>query len=175
MSSQIDSILSQQQLLSQRREQHDTTLATLQSELTQLTQHTTTLTTAHHQLTHWLATHEQPSLASDSNPTAADELVYPRDSWSRQLLECVVADTAVDDALWLLDRALAEGVVEFGVYVKLVRAWSRKQYFHRALAVQIQRRQAEAKQQEQQQQAVGVGGGGGAGLAAGGVRNAVRR
>ena len=170
MSSEIDSILSQQQTLQERREQLDTALATLHSELQQLHTHSTTLAAVRQQLSDWLVAHE-----AAGSESSVDELVYAKDSWSRQLLECVVADQAVDDALWLLDRALSEGVVEFGVYVKLVRSYSRKQYFHRALAAQIQRRQAETKQQ---QQATGgrssVGGGMGIGVG-GGVGNAGRR
>ena len=175
MSGEIDSILSQQQTLQARREQHDTTLATLQSELEQLHAHSASLAAARAQLGEWLSAHE----AADSDK-GVDELVYARDSWSRQLLECAVADQAVDDALWLLDRALSEGAIDFAVYVKLVRSYSRKQYFHRALAAQIQRRQAETKQQQQQaggrnglSGGLGLGGGGspvpasGAGYAAG--------
>ena len=164
MSSEIDSILSQQQTLQERRDQHDTALATLHSELQQLHAHSNALAGARQQLSEWLAVHE--AVGSEKN---VDELVYARDSWSRQLLECVVADQAIEDALWLLDRALSEGVVEFGVYVKLIRSYSRKQYFHRALAAQIQRRQAETKQH----QAVGGRNSAGGGIGLGGAGSGV--
>ena len=164
MSSEIDSILSQQQTLQERRDQHDTALATLHSELQQLHSHSAALADSRQQLSEWLAVHE-----AAGSEKSVDELVYARDSWSRQLLECVVADQAIDDALWLLDRALSEGVVQFDVYVKLVRSYSRKQYFHRALAAQIQRRQAETKQQQASGGRSSAGGGFPVGVGSGAV------
>ena len=164
MSSEIDSILSQQQTLQERRNQHDAVLATLQSELQQLHSHSDALAAARVQLSEWLAVHE-----AAGSEKSVDELVYARDSWSRQLLDCVTADQAIDDALWLLGRALSEGVIDFSVYVKLVRSYSRKQYFHRALAVQIQRRQAETKQQQVGGRSSVGGGGVGSGVGSGAV------
>ena len=81
----------------------------------------------------------------------------PADKWSEQLLGQVAKATAIDDAIYQLDRALQESQIDIQTFLREVRKQSRKQFECRALAVKIMGKQREAAQ------AGGGGGGGGGG------------
>ncbi|KAK1289332.1 Protein ELC [Acorus calamus] len=66
------------------------------------------------------------------------------DGLSRQMVECAAADMADDDVMYSLEKAVERGVIGFDVYMKNVRALSREQFFHRAIAVKVREAQRKA-------------------------------
>ena len=75
----------------------------------------------------------------------ADSVFEPADTHSRQLMECAAADLSVEDTVYSLDKAVQEGAVPFEMYLKSVRALSREQFFHRALAAKARAAQVQGQ------------------------------
>ncbi|KAJ1690752.1 hypothetical protein LUZ63_014907 [Rhynchospora breviuscula] len=50
-----------------------------------------------------------------------------------------IADRAIDDTIYALDKAVQEGCIPFDAYLKSIRSLSREQFFHRA----VQRKQSQ--------------------------------
>jgi hypothetical protein len=69
-------------------------------------------------------------------------------------LDAVSLDLALDDAFYLLDRSLQEESIDLQSYTKQLRALSRKQFYARALIIQIQQQQTAAQSQSGVQLAV---------------------
>lgn len=66
-----------------------------------------------------------------------DELVAPKDTWSKQLLDSTARDMATDDCIYLLDMALSDSRISAEHYLKHLRKLARDQFFHRALSLKI--------------------------------------
>lgn len=89
------------------------------------------------ELTKWLELNEQKVLAPGEE-LKATEAVMPGDALSKQGLEALALDLALEDAVVVLDRALQTGVIQMDVYLKQIRSLSRRQFFARALALKVQ-------------------------------------
>ncbi|KAG9458217.1 hypothetical protein H6P81_002725 [Aristolochia fimbriata] len=74
-----------------------------------------------------------------------DEMFEPMDVPSKQLLECTAADLAIEDVIYSLDKAVQEGSIAFESYLKHIRALSREQFFHRAMAAKVRAAQMQAQ------------------------------
>lgn len=74
-----------------------------------------------------------------------DEVFEMADGFSRQMVECTAADLAVEDTIYSLDKAVQEGTIPFEMYLKSVRALSREQFFHRALAAKVRAAQVQVQ------------------------------
>jgi len=89
-------------------------------------------------------------------PLEPDDAVAAVEADGAKMAETLADDHAVDDAIYLLGRALHEGAVECGEYLKRVRGLSREQFRHRAtmfvLEERLKRQQRLQEFQQQQQQ-----------------------
>lgn len=85
----------------------------------------------------WLVKNKEKA-RSTSRFMNVDDVIVPSDSCSRQMVECVAADMAIEDTLYALGVAVREGCVPFDAYLKKVRVLSREQFFHRFAAAKIQ-------------------------------------
>jgi len=56
-----------------------------------------------------------------------DEAIDGRDTWSKQILDEVAKDSAIEDALYALDKALEDGRITLDVFMKQVRRLSKQQ------------------------------------------------
>uniref|UniRef100_A0A1I7XWL7 UEV domain-containing protein n=1 Tax=Steinernema glaseri TaxID=37863 RepID=A0A1I7XWL7_9BILA len=70
---------------------------------------------------------------SSSSSNSIDSVIEAATPVHRQIVDCISADLAIDDAIYALGRAVKEGRVDVQTYLRLVRQLSRKQFVHRAL------------------------------------------
>ncbi|KAJ6405692.1 hypothetical protein OIU84_013619 [Salix udensis] len=59
------------------------------------------------------------------------------DEDSRLLIESLATDSAIEDSMYALDKAVEQGVVSFDAYLKQVRMLAREQFFLRAKLVKL--------------------------------------
>jgi len=112
----------------------------MKQELDELQQLKTDLQTANVCLQSWLDKN------SNKKPINLVEAVEPATGWTKQMMESVAKDCAIDDTLYSLDRALGEDLIDFKMYFKQVRKLLRQQFFHRALAQKIKLKQKQLHQ-----------------------------
>merc|ERR1711920_788630 len=91
----------------------------------------------------WLDEHK------DSPPIDLLTTVEPQNVWSKQLIQAVAQDSAIDDTLYCLDRALGEDAINFKNYLKQVRKLTREQFFKRALTHKIVEKQRLLREQSE--------------------------
>jgi len=93
------------------------------------------LETANVSLQSWLDTN------SNNEPIDLLDTVEPANCWTKQVMKAVALDSAIDDTLYSLDRALGEDVIDYKKYIKQVRKLTREQFFARALSLKIRESQ----------------------------------
>jgi ESCRT-I complex subunit TSG101 len=71
-----------------------------------------------------------------------DTVIQAQDTWSVQQLDLAAQDHAIEDTLYALDRALADGRIPISTFLKHTRALARKQFFARSLTLKIKQKQA---------------------------------
>ncbi|XP_068634953.1 protein ELC-like [Aristolochia californica] len=91
----------------------------------------------------WVREHENKNCRKAN--LDIDEIFEPMDVLSKQMLECTAADLAIEDAIYSLDKAVQEGSIPFEFYLKHIRAISREQFFHRAMAAKVRAAQMQAQ------------------------------
>jgi len=101
------------------------------------------LETANSKLQTWLDANK------DSPPVDLLKTVEPRNVWTKQLIEAVAQDSAIDDTLYCLDRALGEDAINFKNYLKQVRKLTREQFFKRALTQKIEEKQRQYRERSE--------------------------
>jgi len=86
----------------------------------------------------------QAAALSDGDAAAAAAMAVvpaPADALSAKMLEMVAEAAAVEDTLYALDKALAEGAIELDPFMKQVRTLAKQQFFATAHAQKIGRAQ----------------------------------
>lgn len=77
----------------------------------------------------WLLEHDDLDQPFDLN-----SCIMPVNEAAERILSLDAEDSAIDDALYVLDRAHASGLIPLSEFLKLTRALSRKQFYCRALS-----------------------------------------
>lgn len=108
----------------------------------------------------WLSANDRPTTELDP-----DRIFEPADALSRQLLDCISSDLAIEDTMYALDKALqagaggpslrrsgsggdgasARGGLAVDTYLKEVRSLAREQFTFRALELKIRAAQRSAR------------------------------
>jgi len=111
----------------------------LKQQIKELKNLKTELKSANEKLKNWLGAN------SDNKQVDLLSIVQPGSVWSKQLIRAVAKDSAIDDTLFCLDRALGEDVIDVKTYLKQVRKLAREQFFTRALVQKIHACQSEVQ------------------------------
>ncbi|KDO23823.1 hypothetical protein SPRG_11255 [Saprolegnia parasitica CBS 223.65] len=82
-------------------------------------------------VTKWLSEQE------NQQEMDVDEVLVPADALSQQQLDAFADQQAIEDALYFMDRALANGEIELSVFLKEVRKLARKQFMCVALMQKV--------------------------------------
>jgi len=70
-----------------------------------------------------------------------DEIILPCDTWSKQCMEAVSEDFALNDVMLELDKGIEEETIQLDVYLKQLRKIAREQFMKRALAKEVHKTQ----------------------------------
>ncbi|KAJ6828537.1 uncharacterized protein M6B38_362260 [Iris pallida] len=138
---EMDALLSTQAALRQREETISRGMREMMEEKEGLEQQLQVVLMNTDVLENWVRENE----GKRRKEVDADDVFEPADVLSRQMMECTAADLAVEDTVYALDKAAQEGAVPFDTYLKSVRALSREQFFHRALATKVRAAQVQAQ------------------------------
>lgn len=87
-------------------------------------------------LMNWLRVNDAKSvvtMAEDEMEDAFEAI----DEESKLVIDCLAADRAIEDLVYVLDKAVEQRVVSIDAYVKQVRTLARDQFSHRALLVKL--------------------------------------
>ena len=84
--------------------------------------------------------------AAEGSKNDVDSFVTVGSALEAKLVDSHVSDTAIEDAVYHLGRALHDGTLECEVYLKRVRNLSRLQFGHRAVANKCRAKLAKAAQ-----------------------------
>ncbi|TYZ57394.1 hypothetical protein PybrP1_008350 [[Pythium] brassicae (nom. inval.)] len=83
----------------------------------------------------WLAENEAKEVLDP------DSILVESDGLSRQLIKTLAEYNAIEDALYFMDRALSNGEIELGVFLKEVRKLARQQFMCQALIQRVRSEQ----------------------------------
>jgi len=78
----------------------------------------------------WIDTHEKRDMD-------VDKMIEPEDMHSRQVLELLAEDNAIDDLVWVLGEALDKKTISTDTYLTRVRQLARDQFMKRALLLKL--------------------------------------
>jgi len=119
------------QKIAQRKATLERDLAAVETELAQAEKKL-------EEITKWLAVHKRPTDASGQEiPFDVDEASDPQDVWRKQLIKAIALDSALEDIMYTLDRALAAGKLPLDEYLKMCRTLCSEQFMTRALIRKI--------------------------------------
>jgi len=108
----------------------DKTLVSFGLEKQQLEQNWLILEEADIAATEWLSKYENVPL----NP---EEVITSEDVLSAQMFDLVAEDSAIEDSLYFLNRALEGGKLDMESFLKLYRSLSREQFLKRATCKKV--------------------------------------
>ncbi|CAN4093362.1 unnamed protein product [Withania somnifera] len=84
-------------------------------------------------LSSWLRVNDEDSFPANK----IEDTFEATDKNSKALLDCLAADRATEDLVYSLDKAVEQGVVPLGTYIKQVRLLAKEQFFDRAKLVKM--------------------------------------
>ncbi|WRX10391.1 Ubiquitin E2 variant [Theobroma cacao] len=88
-------------------------------------------------LVNWLKVNDRRPLMALAAGDVEIEDAFEIDEKSRVKLDCSAADSAIEDVLYKLDKALELEAVSFDSYIKQVRSLAREQFFLRASEMKL--------------------------------------
>ncbi|GAB2300101.1 hypothetical protein Dimus_034141 [Dionaea muscipula] len=140
---EMDGLFNAQAALRQRNMELEGGLREMQGEKEGLEQQLQVVLTNVDVLGEWLEANE--GKIEKLGKLDVDEVFEPRDALSRQMLECMASDLAIEDVIYSLDKGVQEGVVTIDMYLRNVRLLSREQFLHRATAAKVRAAQMQAQ------------------------------
>ncbi|OVA09873.1 Ubiquitin E2 variant [Macleaya cordata] len=132
----IEALFILQAELVHRAETLNITLEESEHERSSLKERVKDLTDEADTLMNWLTVHGCKS-SIDRAKDKMNDAFEAADQESDQVLDCSSKDKAIEDLLYVLEKAVKEGVVPVDKYLKQVRALAREQFFHRAMLVKL--------------------------------------
>lgn len=135
---EIDSLFDSQHKLEERNTQIEALKEQFKKEKESLVGMITAMTQKDDELTKWQS--QQTGQEID-----IDKVIEPKDVLSQQILDLVAEENALEDVLYVLDQALHRDRIDLDNYLKLIRGYSREQFFRKALlnkvaSIQMSRR-----------------------------------
>ncbi|PHT52900.1 hypothetical protein CQW23_07362 [Capsicum baccatum] len=109
------------------------TVNVTENERTELKERVKVLTDEADKLSHWLKVNDRKSFSAEK----VEDAFEATDENSKALLDCLEADRATEDLMYSLDKAVEQGVMPFGTYLKQVRILAKDQFFGRAKLVKM--------------------------------------
>eukprot|EP00742_Colponemidia_sp_Colp-10_P007268 GILJ01007813.1.p1 GENE.GILJ01007813.1~~GILJ01007813.1.p1 ORF type:complete len:371 (+),score=70.74 GILJ01007813.1:59-1171(+) len=133
LTEEIDLLFDAQAALANSQSNLSQGLSALAQEKIALEDKLKQLETADVDLDAWVARH------ADSTPDKAtvESLVETKDIYSKQLVDLVSEEAAIEDVLFHLSQALDRGCMDLDTFLKYVRELSRKQFLQRVLRNKI--------------------------------------
>lgn len=141
---EMEGLFSAQGLLRQREEELGKGLKEMLDEKEGLEQQLQMVLMNTDLLDGWLRENEE-KLGKLGGNVDVDQAFEPCDGLSKQMLDCTASDLAIEDTIYALDKALQEATIPFDQYLRNVRAMSREQFFHRAMATKVRAVQMQAQ------------------------------
>ncbi|KAL9227550.1 hypothetical protein vseg_003227 [Gypsophila vaccaria] len=118
-----------------RADQVDGEISRLQRE--NLDKRVIQLRSYNHSLSKWLRRNIR-SIKDRNNKSTFEDVFEEVDEKSKVVLDSLPEDRALEDVMYALDKALAEGVISFEEYIRQVRVIAREQFHYRAMLVKLQ-------------------------------------
>ncbi|KAK7258087.1 hypothetical protein RIF29_32524 [Crotalaria pallida] len=140
---EMEGLFNMQGVLKQREDQLNKGLKEMRDEMEGLEQQLQMVLMNTDVLEGWLRDNQGKKLGSSEN--AAEDAFECVDVLSKQMLDCTASDLAIEDTLYALDKAVQVGSIPFDQYLRSVRALSREQFFHRAMAAKVRAAQLQAQ------------------------------
>jgi len=125
----IDTFMANQNALQSRSVELDNIIQKMQQEENELEKVVAGAIAKGEEIEDWISRMEQPR--------DLDEIVVPEDPLSNQLFNVIAEDSALEDLVYYLGKALAAGKMDSEAYLKEVRSISRQQFFARALSLKL--------------------------------------
>ncbi|KAJ4963166.1 hypothetical protein NE237_023105 [Protea cynaroides] len=119
----MEGLFNLQEVLRQRDELLPKELRKLQEEQDGLEQELQMIMIDTDMLESWLTENEKR--VGKGNNGEVEEVFKACDGLSRQILECMAADLAIEDVIYSLDKAVQKGSVSFDQYMRIIRPLSR--------------------------------------------------
>ena len=136
LSTKLSTCLETQRQLINRHEQMQDGLRRLQTQSERLDFHVSAMKADTTAIDMWLM--ENESNADDDDSQIDPDLAIVGDSSKiDQLIDAMAEDAAIEDILYVLEKAVQNGKVDFETYMKNVRSLCREQFFSRAICVKI--------------------------------------
>jgi len=127
----IESSMKTQTQLSDRKDQIQFTLQKGSDQLQKLDDFMGQCYICHKELAKFEASY------NENQDVDIDDTVVPEDPLSKQLFNLIAEDSAIEDVVYHLEKALAENIIDLESFLKETRTLARQQFFVRATAKKV--------------------------------------